>query len=284
MESCAMPMNSREQEQHRLSTFLAITSGQSLVLRGEPATGKSALLEFTAELAVREGYTTVRARGVEAESHIPYAGLHQLLYPLLPYSEHLDERARAVFDSVFGHPAGTPPTVLTLGIAVLNLLSAAASERPLLLVLDDGHWFDDASAEVCGFVGRRLSWSSVKLLVTVRADVESPFDAAAMPETRVSAQLELPVHIGRIDVQDQVFGEVAVPQRARMELVATLTWQERRIADLAACGLTNKEIGRQLYLSPRTVSSHLYRIFPKLGITTRAALRDALNRQQAMGA
>ncbi|MET7518772.1 helix-turn-helix transcriptional regulator, partial [Streptomyces sp. NPDC005480] len=60
--------------------------------------------------------------------------------------------------------------------------------------------------------------------------------------------------------------------------LAELTWQERQIADLAAIGLTNKEIGRQMYLSPRTVSSHLYRVFPKLGITSRAALRDTLAR------
>jgi DNA-binding NarL/FixJ family response regulator len=45
---------------------------------------------------------------------------------------------------------------------------------------------------------------------------------------------------------------------------------------LAAAGLTNKEIGQQLYLSHRTVGAHLYQIFPKLGITSRAALRDAL--------
>ncbi|WP_143650110.1 LuxR C-terminal-related transcriptional regulator, partial [Streptomyces tricolor] len=60
--------------------------------------------------------------------------------------------------------------------------------------------------------------------------------------------------------------------------LATLTWQERRIADLAASGLTNKEIGARMHLSPRTVSSHLYRVFPKLGITSRAALRDALGK------
>ena len=46
--------------------------------------------------------------------------------------------------------------------------------------------------------------------------------------------------------------------------------------ELAAAGLTNKRIGEQLFLSHRTVSTHLYRIFPKLGITSRAALRDAL--------
>ena len=56
-----------------------------------------------------------------------------------------------------------------------------------------------------------------------------------------------------------------------------LTAQELQIARLAASGLTNKEIATQLYLSPRTIGGHLYRIFPKLGITTRAALRDALD-------
>jgi DNA-binding CsgD family transcriptional regulator len=55
-----------------------------------------------------------------------------------------------------------------------------------------------------------------------------------------------------------------------------LTPQELGIAELAATGLTNKQIGARLYLSPRTVSAHLYRVFPKLGIASRAALRDAL--------
>jgi DNA-binding CsgD family transcriptional regulator len=65
-------------------------------------------------------------------------------------------------------------------------------------------------------------------------------------------------------------GDGAVDRPAR------LTAQERQIAELAASGLSNKQIGAQLYLSPRTVSTHLYRIFPKLDITSRAALRDAL--------
>jgi DNA-binding CsgD family transcriptional regulator len=57
---------------------------------------------------------------------------------------------------------------------------------------------------------------------------------------------------------------------------AGLTPQELGIARLASTGETNRDIGRRLYLSPRTVQSHLYRIFPKLGITARAQLRDAL--------
>ena len=68
--------------------------------------------------------------------------------------------------------------------------------------------------------------------------------------------------------------------QARADLPASdsLTPQERQIALLAA-GLTNKEIGQRLFMSHRTVGAHLYQIFPKLGITTRAALRDALASQ-----
>jgi DNA-binding NarL/FixJ family response regulator len=56
-----------------------------------------------------------------------------------------------------------------------------------------------------------------------------------------------------------------------------LTAQQLEVARLAARGLSNKAIAERLFLSPRTVSAHLYRIFPKLGITSRSALRDALD-------
>lgn len=80
-------------------------------------------------------------------------------------------------------------------------------------------------------------------------------------------------------------------QRAEMERVigaelaapvvdAELTEQERKVAALAAAGLSNKEIGERLYLSPRTVGGHLYNVFPKLGVRSRAGLRDALNRSR----
>ena len=63
---------------------------------------------------------------------------------------------------------------------------------------------------------------------------------------------------------------------ARKPQAAMLTPQQREIALLAAAGLSNKQIGERLFLSPRTVSTHLYQLFPKLGVTSRAALRDAL--------
>ena len=70
------------------------------------------------------------------------------------------------------------------------------------------------------------------------------------------------------------------PRAAPIPAREGLTPQEAAVARLAATGLTNKEIAAQLFLSPRTVSTHLSRVFPKLGITSRGALRDALDRQQ----
>jgi DNA-binding NarL/FixJ family response regulator len=71
---------------------------------------------------------------------------------------------------------------------------------------------------------------------------------------------------------------VAVAPPAVHDVLADLTPQELQIAELAAEGLTNRDIGSRLYLSHRTIGFHLHKIFPKLGITGRAQLRDVLDR------
>jgi len=67
-------------------------------------------------------------------------------------------------------------------------------------------------------------------------------------------------------------------QKRRLNVWDQLSPQEMQIANMAAEGLSNREIAQRLYLSPRTVGSHLYRLFPKLGITSRAQLVAALAR------
>ncbi|MBW8802677.1 MAG: AAA family ATPase [Catenulisporales bacterium] len=190
MENITATIVGRHDEQTELAAFVDATAGHALVLRGETGVGKSALAQHAAVLAERAGYTVVRAAGVEAESELPYAGLHQILHPLLAGLTQLDDGSRAVFDAVFGRAEGDPPSVMSLGIAVLSLLSHAAAQRPLLLVLDDGQWLDDSSVDVCGFVGRRLVGSRVKLLAAVRTDIPSRFDTAALPELPVTALAE----------------------------------------------------------------------------------------------
>ncbi|GAA4966563.1 DNA-binding CsgD family transcriptional regulator [Nonomuraea thailandensis] len=171
----------RDRERAEISGTVKSTAGRVLVVRGEAGVGKSALLEEAAELAVRDGHLVSRITGVEAESELPYSGLHQLLYQLLP----LHDDSRTVLDAVTGRRADDPPSLMTLGIAVLELLSDIATRRPLLVILDDGQWLDDSSADVFGFVGRRIGSVPVKLLVAVRDEVVSRFDTAVLPEISV---------------------------------------------------------------------------------------------------
>ncbi|MFI9834463.1 AAA family ATPase, partial [Streptomyces sp. NPDC051913] len=180
-------MVGRDGERGRLAAFVTATEGQALVLRGETGTGKSALLDHAAELSTRAGHEVIRSAGVEAESGLPFAGLHQMLHTLLPWVDRLDAVHRTVFDTAFGQGDGRPPSVMALGIAVLDLLEQASAARPLLLVLDDGQWLDASSTAVIGFVGRRLTGSSVRLAVGLRCEVASGWDTAALPELPVPA-------------------------------------------------------------------------------------------------
>jgi DNA-binding CsgD family transcriptional regulator len=139
---------------------------RSLVLRGEPGIGKTALLDYLVETA--SDLTVVRAAGVESEMELPFAGLHQLCGPLLGRIEALPDPQRQALEMVFGLSAGAPPDRFLVGLAVLSLLSEVADERPLLCVVDDAHWLDRASALTLAFVARRLLAEPVAIVFATR--------------------------------------------------------------------------------------------------------------------
>src|SRR5271166_572996 len=128
--------------------------GGALVLRGEPGIGKTALLEYAAKSAA--DLQVVRAVGVESETQLGFAGLHQLLTPLLARLERLPFPQRRALQSAFGLINDGPPDRFLVGLAVLTLLADAAGARPLLAVVDDTQWLDRESAEALAFVARRL--------------------------------------------------------------------------------------------------------------------------------
>ncbi len=111
--------------------------------------------------------------------------------------------------------------------------------------------------------------------------------ATGAARTQLAAALETFTRLGARPWAERAGHELRAAGAARpagaAPAPADLTPQENEISQLAASGLTNKQIGAQLHLSPRTVGAHLYRVFPKLGITSRAALRDALTRAPAPG-
>ncbi|MDP9830940.1 helix-turn-helix transcriptional regulator [Kineosporia succinea] len=169
----------REEEYTRVTGLLADRSRPVLLLRGDAGLGKTALLEALAAEAT--DFRVLRCAGSEAESDLTYAGLHQLLFPLLPSTAGLGPEHRAVIDVAFSVTSGASPTVMALGIAVLELL-VLDRDTPLLLLVDDGHWLDEPSARVLAFVARRLSGTAIRMAVALRTGQDSPLDGAGLPE------------------------------------------------------------------------------------------------------
>ncbi|HEX7195293.1 MAG TPA: AAA family ATPase, partial [Candidatus Limnocylindria bacterium] len=141
------------------------TSGV-VVLRGEAGVGKTALLDYV--LARGAGCRVVRAAGVESEMELAFAGLHQLCVPFVGRIDRLPAPQREALGSAFGLRTGDPPDRFLVGLAVLSLLSEVAEEQPLVCILDDVQWLDRASAQVLGFVARRLAAEGVVLIFALR--------------------------------------------------------------------------------------------------------------------
>jgi len=141
--------------------------GGTRLLAGEPGVGKSALLDAAREIASIAGIRVLRAAGAEFED-VSFSGLNQLLLPLRGDISRLDDLQRDALNVALGFSEGPARGPLVVSNAVLTLLCQAAANRPLLLIVDDLHWVDRASALVLGFVARRLSGSRVGLLAAER--------------------------------------------------------------------------------------------------------------------
>src|SRR5271154_5234013 len=160
----------------------AVRAGGSrvLVVHGEPGVGKSALLEYLAGRAA--GCRVVRAAGVESEMELAFAGLHQLLAPVLDRLEGLPGPQREALGTAFGVSAGPAPDRFLVGLAALGLVSEVAAERPLVCVVDDEQWLDRASVQALGFAARRLAADPVGLVFAARV---AGAELAGLPELAV---------------------------------------------------------------------------------------------------
>ena len=160
----------------------AVRAGESraLVVRGEPGVGKTALLEYVVEQAA--GCRVERAAGIQSEMELPFAGVHQLVGPMLDRLERLPPPQRDALRTAFGVSTGSAPDRLFVALAVLSLLSDVAEEQPLICVVDDAHWLDRASAQALAFVARRLEAESVGLVFAARG---ASAELAGLPQLAV---------------------------------------------------------------------------------------------------
>jgi DNA-binding CsgD family transcriptional regulator len=156
----------------------------ALVLRGEPGVGKSALLDHAVERAA--DLQIVRMVAVESEMALAFAAVHQLLVPFLHGVDRLPVPQRRALGVAFGLVAGPPADLFMVGLAVLMLLSETARVRPVLCVIDDAQWLDDESADVLGFVARRLLADRVGMLFAIRETAEPNSRLQGLPDLRLA--------------------------------------------------------------------------------------------------
>ena len=207
----------------------AVRAGESrvLVVRGEPGVGKTALLDYLAGQTA--GCRVVRAAGVQSEMELAFAGLHQLLAPMLDRLEQLPVPQRDALRTAFGLSAGPAPDRFLVALAVLSLLSEVAGERPLVCVIDDQQWLDRASAQALGFAARRLAADPVGLVFAARIPGE---ELAGLPELAVEGLAEGDARVlldsaltGPLDtrVRDQIVAEARGNPLALLELPRGMT-------------------------------------------------------------
>jgi len=211
-----------------------VRGGQSriLLLRGDAGVGKTALLDYLAARA--SGCRMARSAGVESEMELAYAGLHQLCAPMLRHLAHLPGPQRDALGTAFGLTAGVAADGFLVGLAVLSLLSRIAEERPLVCLVDDAQWLDRASAQVLGFVARRLLAESMALVFAVREPGEESelgnlpvMVVGGLNDSDARALLDSVVP-GRLDerVRDRIVAEARGNPLALLELPLGLTAAE----------------------------------------------------------
>src|SRR6478752_1130267 len=169
----------RRDERLALDRLLArARRGESgvLALVGEPGIGKTALLDHAAQQA--EDMRVLRARGVESEAEIPFAGLAELLRPALAALDRIPAPQASALAGALALAPARATDRFAIGAATLSLLSATAEDRPLVLLVDDAHWLDGSSAQALLFAARRLVADPVALVISAREGEPSLLDGA----------------------------------------------------------------------------------------------------------
>ena len=225
----------RERELALLTSLVdrAPNTGAALLIRGAPGAGKSALVgALVAELVDRPA-SVLRASGIRAEANLPYAGLHQLLRPVLGELGSLPRHQRRAIEAAFGHVVSSQPDSFLIAVATLDLLSMVAGSS-LVVVVEDAQWLDRRTSDVLSFVARRVSSDRIVLLVTARDDRGSPILDAGLAE----------LHLEGLDDDEarRVLATVApgIAEPVRERLVAVAAGNPLALVELPA-GLTSEQ-------------------------------------------
>ena len=199
--------------------------GIALLIRGEAGVGKTAILEAAKSRAAVRDMSLLAATGVPSETNLPFAGLYELLRPIVERTERLPGPQQDALRAAFGLADVPSAELFLIALGALDLLSDFASERALLLVVDDAQWLDRSTINVLAFIARRLQSDPIVLLVASR-DLPETLFADIIPELRVEGLDEnasralLLAHTPNLsgDLRDRVLRESAGNPLALVEL------------------------------------------------------------------
>jgi DNA-binding CsgD family transcriptional regulator len=173
----------REQESAVLDALVdrLRDGGGAVVVRGEAGIGKSALLQRVRRQAEAQGARPLATVGVESEAELPFAGLHQLLRPVIGALAQQPESQRQALEAALGLGVDDKPDPYRVAVAAFQLICEVADSAPLVLIVDDAHWLDRSTLGVIAFIGRRLEAEHVALVAAIRSGHSTPLDDARLP-------------------------------------------------------------------------------------------------------
>jgi DNA-binding CsgD family transcriptional regulator len=246
-------------------------AGQVLLVTGEAGMGKTALLADAAGRARSAGMRVLSVTGRESESRLAFAGLHQLLRPVLSSAAGLPDRQTQALMGALGLAADpVAPDSLLTGVAVLTLLSDLSEQSPVLVVADDAHWLDRSSLEALAFVGSRLDAERVVMLVGARGQAPPPGFDRGFPE----------LLLGPLSVADAGLLLDGLPRpprgRARVQVLAQAAGNPMALIELATVIADDPAASRRWAAEPLPLTDRLSAVisarFAALPEETRAAL------------
>ncbi|MEV6169120.1 AAA family ATPase [Streptomyces sp. NPDC051954] len=263
----------RRQETDRLRGLVGppYPEGRRLLLLGDAGVGKTALVAEAAAHARSAGVRILAATGRESEQSMVFAGLYQLLRPVLDRVDALPVRQAEALRGAFGISAEpAPPDALLTGIAVLTLLSQLADEQPLLVWVDDAQWLDRASLDALAFAARRVESEPLVLLLSARGTVPPAGFERDVPQLRLPP-LDLPDAGRLLDAQPRP------PRgRPREQVLAQAGGNPLALIELAKVIAEDPDAGRRWVTEPLPLTTQLTTVmaaqFTALPATARSAL------------
>ena len=249
----------RREERAQITALLEGARGGHagvLVVRGEAGIGKHTLLQDAAEHG--DVFHLLRCTGVEAEVELPFAGLQQLLGPVLDRLGRVPAPQAQALRGAFGlvePETNTNKFLVELG--ALSLLAVVAAEQPLLCLIGQARWLDAASADALVFVARRLQAERLVVLFAARDGEARTFQAPGLPELRLGG-LD-PVAAGEL-LAAQVGTGILAPQ-VRERLLAEAGGNPLALLELPATLSSQQLAGRVLLPQRLPLSARLQQVF-----------------------